>query len=100
MRVFEFCISLNEGVFCAGLLLDVSVRLPITNKVFKAFEILILFSLSLCDRQEEEKAENAVIFQKIATAYEILKDEESRTDYDYMLDNPDEMYRHYYYYYK
>jgi len=47
-----------------------------------------------------EKEENALIFQKVANAYEILKDEESRTDYDYMLDNPDEMYRHYYRYYK
>ena len=29
-------------------------------------------------------------FQSIATAYEILKDEEQRQDYDYMLDNPGE----------
>ncbi|KAJ8932275.1 hypothetical protein NQ314_014767 [Rhamnusium bicolor] len=39
-------------------------------------------------------------FKKIANAYEILKDEESRTDYDYMLDNPDEYYAHYYRYYR
>ena len=32
--------------------------------------------------------------------YEILKDDESRTDYDYMLDNPDEFYSHYYRYYR
>lgn len=39
-------------------------------------------------------------FQLIATAYEILKDEEQRRDYDYMLDNPEEAYYHYYRYYK
>ncbi|XP_077978527.1 dnaJ homolog subfamily C member 25-like isoform X2 [Glandiceps talaboti] len=39
-------------------------------------------------------------FQKIATAYEILRDEEQRRDYDYMLDNPEETYRHYYRYYR
>ena len=27
-------------------------------------------------------------FQLISTAYEILKDEEERANYDYMLDNP------------
>lgn len=39
-------------------------------------------------------------FKRIATAYEILKDEEARTDYDYMLDNPDQYYAHYYRYYR
>lgn len=39
-------------------------------------------------------------FKRIANAYEILKDEESRQDYDYMLDNPDEYYAHYYRYYR
>ncbi|XP_072161520.1 dnaJ homolog subfamily C member 25 isoform X2 [Bemisia tabaci] len=32
--------------------------------------------------------------------YEILKEEESRTDYDYMLDHPEEVYSHYYRYYR
>ncbi|CAD5110944.1 DgyrCDS300 [Dimorphilus gyrociliatus] len=40
------------------------------------------------------------MFRKIATAYEVLRDEESRKDYDYMLDNPDEYYHHYYRYYR
>lgn len=46
----------------------------------------------------KEKAEEQ--FKIIATAYEILKDDESRTDYDYMLDNPDQYYAHYYRYYR
>lgn len=33
-------------------------------------------------------------------SYEILKDDEARTDYDYMLDHPEEYYRHYYHYYR
>lgn len=36
----------------------------------------------------------------IASAYETLKDEETRKEYDYMLDNPDEVYKHYYNYYR
>lgn len=33
-------------------------------------------------------------------SYEILKDSESRADYDYMLDHPEEYYSHYYRYYQ
>lgn len=36
----------------------------------------------------------------LATAYEILRDDEARRDYDYMLDNPEEYYSHYYRYYR
>lgn len=39
-------------------------------------------------------------FQSIATAYEILRDEEERENYDYMLDHPEMVYSHYYRYYK
>uniref|UniRef100_A0A646QDM1 DnaJ subfamily C member 25 n=1 Tax=Hemiscolopendra marginata TaxID=943146 RepID=A0A646QDM1_9MYRI len=46
----------------------------------------------------KKKAEEK--FKLIATAYEILKDEDARKDYDYMLDNPDEIYRHYFHYYR
>ena len=60
----------------------------------------IIFYLPFKFRVDAEKEENSLIFQRVANAYEILKDEESRADYDYMLDNPDEMYRHYYRYYK
>ena len=33
---------------------------------------------------------------RIASGYEVLKDEESRKDYDYMLDHPEELYGNYY----
>lgn len=49
-------------------------------------------------KEAKEKAEEQ--FKIVANAYEILKDDESRMDYDYMLDNPDQYYAHYYRYYK
>ncbi|GAB0087105.1 DnaJ homolog subfamily C member 25 homolog [Sergentomyia squamirostris] len=51
-------------------------------------------------REEAAKAEAVERFKEIANAYEILRDEGSRTDYDYMLDNPQEYYAHYYRYYR
>ncbi|GFS55138.1 dnaJ homolog subfamily C member 25 homolog [Trichonephila inaurata madagascariensis] len=48
----------------------------------------------------EAKKEAEENFTLIATAYEVLKDDESRKDYDYMLDNPDKVYGHYYRYYR
>ncbi|KAM7369378.1 hypothetical protein PAMP_013650 [Pampus punctatissimus] len=39
-------------------------------------------------------------FLLIVTAYETLKDEDTRRDYDYMLDHPEEYYQHYYAYYR
>ncbi|VTJ80178.1 dnaJ homolog subfamily C member 25 isoform X2 [Marmota monax] len=47
--------------------------------------------------QSPRSAEEA--FLLVATAYETLKDEETRKDYDYMLDHPEEYYSHYYHYY-
>lgn len=51
-------------------------------------------------RTQEAKSKAAERFTLIATAYEILKDDESRKDYDDMLDNPEAIYRHYYRYYR
>ncbi|KAG9281666.1 hypothetical protein AMEX_G214 [Astyanax mexicanus] len=51
--------------------------------------------------QGEEGAEaGQQKFLLIATAYETLKDEDARRDYDYMLDHPEEYYSHYYTYYR
>ncbi|XP_054162583.1 dnaJ homolog subfamily C member 25 homolog [Oppia nitens] len=49
---------------------------------------------------EEAKQIATEKFRQLANAYEVLREEESRRDYDYMLDNPDEMYAHYYRYYR
>lgn len=51
-------------------------------------------------REETAKKEAEEKFKEIATAYEILRDEEARNDYNYMLDNPSEYYAHYYRYYR
>uniref|UniRef100_A0A182MPZ0 J domain-containing protein n=1 Tax=Anopheles culicifacies TaxID=139723 RepID=A0A182MPZ0_9DIPT len=48
----------------------------------------------------EQKLVAEESFKKIATAYEVLKDEESRNDYNYMLDNPQAYYAHFYRYYR
>uniref|UniRef100_A0A182Q9D9 J domain-containing protein n=1 Tax=Anopheles farauti TaxID=69004 RepID=A0A182Q9D9_9DIPT len=48
--------------------------------------------------EQKQVAEES--FKKIATAYEVLKDEESRNDYNYMLDNPQAYYSHFYRYYR
>ncbi|OON18136.1 DnaJ domain protein, partial [Opisthorchis viverrini] len=54
------------------------------------------------DRQQtpSAKAEAELHLRKLNIAYEILMDEEQRRDYDYMLDNPEETYFHYYRYYR
>ena len=49
------------------------------------------------DFKDKRKAEEK--FKEIANAYEILKDEETRVDYNYLLDNPDQYYANYYRYY-
>lgn len=46
------------------------------------------------DPADKEVAE--IRFKKLATAYDILRDDEFRQDYDYMLDHPDEFYMNYY----
>ncbi|WAR02776.1 DJC25-like protein [Mya arenaria] len=51
-------------------------------------------------KTEKMKKEASEKFQEIANAYEILKNEDSRNDYDYLLDHPDEFYYNYYRYYK
>ena len=45
------------------------------------------------------KAEAEQQFMLIAAGYEVLKDEDSRREYDYMLDHPEEVYTNYYRYY-
>merc|ERR1712126_673604 len=97
------CHGLVEGLYCGvencydvlGITRDAN-----RGAISKAYRSLARKHHPDMFKGEVEKAENALIFQKVANAYEILKDEESRTDYDYMLDNPDEMYRHYYRYYR
>jgi len=50
--------------------------------------------------EQEQKKEAEAMFMKIAAGYEVLREEESRKEYDYMMDHPEEYYANYYRYYK
>lgn len=49
---------------------------------------------------KDEKSSATEKFRQIATAYEVLRDDDSRKDYNDMLDDPEHYYRHYYRYYR
>ena len=51
-------------------------------------------------RDKEKLAEAEVKFRLVTTAYETLKDDETRGYYDYYLDHPEERYYNYYQYYR
>ena len=47
---------------------------------------------------EDEKKDAEQMFMRIAAGYEVLRDDETRKEYDYMLDHPEETYGNYYRY--
>uniref|UniRef100_A0A914C7H7 J domain-containing protein n=1 Tax=Acrobeloides nanus TaxID=290746 RepID=A0A914C7H7_9BILA len=51
-------------------------------------------------KKDEDREQNEEKFRLIATAYETLKDDETRGYYDYYLDHPEERYYNYYQYYR
>ncbi|XP_045175349.1 dnaJ homolog subfamily C member 25-like isoform X1 [Mercenaria mercenaria] len=92
-----------EGLYCGHEncyeILDVT-RESTKTEITKAYRKLARKWHPDMHRTEEKKESAAQMFQKIANAYEILKEEDSRNDYDYMLDHPDEFYYNYYRYYR
>jgi len=70
------------------------------NEISKAYRQLAKIHHPDRHQGQEAKHEAAEKFKAIATAYEVLKDEDMRNDYDYMLDNPEDYYRNYYHYYR
>lgn len=99
----SLCLALLEGLYCGKEncydVLGVT-RESTKSEIGKAYRLLARKFHPDLHRGEEAKAEAETKFKLVATAYEILKDDEQRTDYDYMLDNPDEYYAHYYRYYR
>ncbi|KAH8269893.1 hypothetical protein KR044_000601 [Drosophila immigrans] len=99
----SLCLGLLEGLYCGkencydvlGITREAS-----KSEIGKAYRLLARKHHPDLHRGEEAKALAEEQFKLLATAYEILRDEESRTDYDYMLDNPDAYYAHYYRYYR
>jgi len=51
-------------------------------------------------RDHSKKHEATERFRQITTAFETLKDDETREYYDFYLDNPEERFYHYYHYYR
>lgn len=95
--------QLLEGIYCGKEncydVLEVT-REATKNEISRNYRKLARQYHPDLHRTPEAKEIAEEQFKKIANAYEILKDEESRSDYDYMLDNPDEYYAHYYRYYR
>lgn len=97
------CLGLLDGLYCGKQdcydVLGVT-RESTKQEIAKAYRALARKYHPDLHRGEEAKKTAEEQFKLVATAYEILKDDESRTDYDYMLDNPNEYYAHYYRYYR
>lgn len=95
--------QLLEGLYCGKEncydVLNVT-RESLKTEISKAYRQLARRHHPDMHRGEEAKLVAELKFKEIATAYEILRDEEARNDYDYMLDNPSEYYAHYYRYYR
>ncbi|KAG6447887.1 dnaJ homolog subfamily C member 25 homolog [Manduca sexta] len=94
---------LLEGIYCGKEncyeVLGVT-REATKNEIAKSYRQLAKKFHPDLHRDPEDKKVAEEKFKEIATAYEILRDDEERSDYDYMLDNPQEYYAHYYRYYR
>lgn len=96
--------QLLDGIYCGREncydVLGVT-RASARSEIAKAYRKLAKqFHPDVQRGDAEQRAESEDQFKRVANAYEILKDDEQRTDYDYMLDNPQEYYAHYYRYYR
>lgn len=97
------CVALLDGLYCGvDNCYDVLGVTRDTKKqdIAKAYRLLARKYHPDLHKGEEAKKIAEEQFKLIATAYEILKDDGARTDYDYLLDNPEEYYAHYYRYYR
>jgi DnaJ family protein C protein 25 len=85
--------SLIDGLYCGREncydLLNVT-RQANKQEIVKAYRALAKKYHPDMAKTTEAKEIHTERFRGFANAYEILKDEETRADYDRMLDNPDE----------
>jgi len=93
-----------EGIYCGTEncydVLELVKEKATKEDIQKAYRKLARKFHPDVHRTEEAKETAAQRFRVIASAYEVLRDEESRSEYDYMLENPDEVYHHYYAYFR
>lgn len=92
-----------DGIYCGQQncyeILGVT-RESTRSEISKAYRALAKKHHPDKARSDEAKVVAEEMFKQIANAYEILRDEESRTEYNDMLDNPEKFYQHYYRYYR
>lgn len=92
-----------DGIYCGQYncyeVLGVT-RESTKSEISKAYRALAKKHHPDKARSNEDKAVAEEVFKRIANAYEILRDEESRNEYNDMLDNPENFYAHYYRYYR
>jgi DnaJ family protein C protein 25 len=85
--------SLIDGLYCGRDncydLLNVT-RSASKQEIVKAYRNLAKKFHPDMAKTNDDKQIYTEKFRTFANAYEILKDEETRTDYDRMLDNPDQ----------
>ena len=91
-----------QDLYCGDMncydLLEVN-RDSDTKQITKAYRRLALKWHPDRYLDQAKKAEAQAMFLRIAAGHEVLKDKESRKEYDYMLDHPEETYGNYYRYY-
>lgn len=96
-------IALIDGIYCGRencydvLLVE---KYAVKGDIAKAYRQLAKKYHPDMHKSSEAKLKAEKKFREIANAYEILRDEDARKDYDYMLEHPQEMYMHYYKYYR
>jgi len=95
--------ALLDGIYCGREncyeILGVT-RFSTKQEIARAYRLLARKYHPDLHHGEEAKKVAEEKFKTVATAYEVLKDEGSKIDYDNMLDNPEEYYAHYYRYYR
>lgn len=111
LALLKFCLlyivyyvdAMIDGLYCGHDDCYNVLGIPRTaskSEISKAYRQLARKHHPDMHKTETEKLIAVETFRQIANAYEILKDDESRADYDFMLDHPELVYSHYYRYYR